>query len=239
MRPKSRRNYFKENENLRSSMPDLINKSYYEYFSEDPEHPNESLIQKINRKLLEYKEIKYLSRKTHIPPIYYAIVLIFCLLFIVIGFFDDYLTIFIATAYPLYASFKTLQYRAGYKLPDGKLYTEEDGQNDITQWLTYWVVYSFFINIECLFGNLLRKIPLYFFMKVTFLLMCFLPQYQLASIIYNHLIRTVFLRYEDKIREQSIKIVKTITEEELEGKKVKENHRYADNEMNEEGEKIE
>ena len=28
------------------------------------------------------------------------------------------------------------------------IYTAEDKQNDITQWLSYWVVYAIFVNVE-------------------------------------------------------------------------------------------
>ena len=181
--------YWSKTKNLRNSMPNFITNNVFGPL-EDPEFPKESLSEQINRKLLRYKELKAVYNKTGIQPCYLVYILIIFLIFIFIGFFDKYLTIFIATSYPLYISLKTLQHRVGEEKPDGGTYTEEEKKHDITQWLTYWVVYSLFINFEGMFGFLLKYIPFYFFIKVIFLLLCFLPQYQLAGWIYSNCLST-------------------------------------------------
>jgi hypothetical protein len=97
-------------------MPNLIRpKIFTEYFSEE----NESL----NDKLLNYKELKMLYKKTGIKPIYFFYGLGVCMILILIGYFESYLSLLIATLYPLYISIKTIQ--NGVK-------------DDIKQWLTYW-----------------------------------------------------------------------------------------------------
>ena len=160
---------------------------------------------------MKYKEFKTLYKKTHIRPVYFFYILVICLLFIVVGFFDKYLTILIATVYPLYISLKTLQSKIGEEKADGGIYDEEDKKKDVTQWLSYWVVYSVFINFESIFGFVLKYIPFYFFIKVIFLLFCFLPQYQLAWWLYDHCIRTLFNKYESHIINFSNKIYRSIT----------------------------
>lgn len=202
--------YWSKTKNLRNSMPNFITNNVFGPL-EDPEFPKESLSEQINRKLLRYKELKAVYNKTGIQPCYLVYILIIFLIFIFIGFFDKYLTIFIATSYPLYISLKTLQHRVGEEKPDGGTYTEEEKKHDITQWLTYWVVYSLFINFEGMFGFLLKYIPFYFFIKVIFLLLCFLPQYQLAGWIYSNCLSSLFKKYETHIINISNKIVRKLT----------------------------
>ena len=173
-------NYWKKTENLRSSMPDFFINNVFAPLDDEPNTPKKSLSEQINDRLMKYKEFKTLYKKTHIRPVYFFYILVVCLLFIVVGFFDKYLTILIATVYPLYISLKTLQSKIGEEKADGGIYDEEDKKKDVTQWLSYWVVYSLFINFESIFGFVLKYIPFYFFIKVIFLLFCFLPQYQLA-----------------------------------------------------------
>ena len=149
---------------------------------------------------------------THIEGFYYAILIFIALGFIFVGYFDSSLTIIIATFYPLYMSFKTLQFRIGEEKEDGGIYDEEDEKQNTIQWLIYWVFYSVFINLEGFFGSLLKKVPFYFFFKVVFLLMCFLPQYQLANVIYTKYIRVWFIKYENIIVDYFKKIAEKFTE---------------------------
>lgn len=107
----------------------------------DPEYPDDNIFDKINRKLLNYKEIKILYEKTNIKPVYYFIVLLICLIFIFIGFFHHFLTILIAKASPLYLSYKTLQNHINDN--DKRNENENDDKDneeyikDMTNWLTY------------------------------------------------------------------------------------------------------
>ena len=184
----------------------------------DPKYPNDTIHRKINRKLLKYKELKFLYEKTGIYPVFFLYILLICLIFIFIGFFDRILTIIIATAYPLYISYKTLQNHINDNSNDNEENEENENEdeniNDMIQWLSYWVVYSFFINIESIFKRILIYIPFYFFIKVIFLLFCFLPQYQLSGWIYNNFIRVLFIKYEQNILNMSNQLIKTLTHSE-------------------------
>ena len=201
--------YWLKTKGLRNSMPNFFTDNVFGPLEdEDPTKPKKSLSEQINDRLMKYKEFKAVYKKTGIRPVYFMYVLIICLLFIVIGFFDKYLTILIATVYPLYISLKTLQYKIGEEKQDGGVYSEQDKKKDVTQWLSYWVVYAFFINFEGLFGYFLKYIPFYFFIKVIFLLFCFLPQYQLAWWIYDNCIRKLFQKYETHIISFSNRIYK-------------------------------
>ena len=186
----------------------------------DLKYPNDTIHRKINRKLLKYKEIKILYDKSGIHPIYFLYILLICLIFIFIGFFDNILTIIIGTAYPLYISYKTLQNYINDIDEDEEedVENEDENINDMIQWLSYWVVYSFFINIESIFKRFLMYIPFYFFIKVIFLLFCFLPQYQLSGWIYNNCIRVLFIKYEKNILNMSNQLIKTFTHSENDDK---------------------
>lgn len=103
--------------------------------------------------------------------------------------------------YPLYESFQSLKRKP---LP-GEV-DEED-----SQWLTYWVVYSAFTLLES-FSNFLELwIPFYHLVKVAFLLWCFLPQTRGALYIYHHAIEPVLVRYESSIDAGRSKVKKSVT----------------------------
>ncbi len=193
----------------RSSMPEIPTAFILD---EEEENKEISFKQKINRKMNKYKEIKAFCKFTHIEPFYYLIILSVLLVFVIVGFFDNYITILLATFYPLYMSFKALKFRIGEEKPDGSIYDDEDEKNDIIRWLCYWICYSVLINLESIFRSLLKKVPLYFFFKIVFLFLCFLPQYQLSSLVYNKYVKRFFVKYEKKIVDVSSKIVRKFTE---------------------------
>lgn len=180
----------KVEEELRTSMPNLLRPRnvFQELFQEEIS---------LNDRLMKYKEIKMIYKKTGIKPVYFFWILIVCLIFILLGYFESTLTYLIATLYPLYISIKTLQ---------------NGDREDIKQWLTYWIVYALFINIESVFGFLLQYIMFYSFIKIIFLLILFLPQYNGALWIYEKILKDLFVKYESSIYEFSINVVKKITE---------------------------
>ena len=205
--------YWDKTEGLRKSMPNFFKQSMFG-MSNEPSEQNLSISERINKAFLKYKEFRYLHKKFKIQPAYLIYVLIICFLFIVIGFFDKYLTILIGTCYPLYVSLKTLTLKIGEEKPDGQgYYTEEDQKKDAIQWLSYWVVYSLFINFECVFGKMLKYIKFYFPIKVVFLIFCYLPQFRLSGWIYTHVISKIFLKYEKLIVDFLNKVIKHITED--------------------------
>jgi len=86
--------------------------------------------------------------------------------------------------YPFYASFKALDAKS----------TESTAQ-----WLTYWSVLSLLILFETFFGWLLQRVPLYYTMKLAFVLWLQLPQFKGAMTIYWKVLQPELKKHEDKI----------------------------------------
>ena len=182
----------KKTEELRSSQPDIkVGDEYRDKFFKEEKL---SIIEKINMKLGKNRTIVKICNKLKIEPIYLALIFIVPILILLLTFFS-FTTRMITTLYPLYMSFKTLQYEVNKSKKDGKLYKQEDEDNDTTQWLSYWLLYSFVMNSELLLGSLVDSIPLYKFLKFLFLLSCFLPQIKLSVIIYKYFTSKLYSLY--------------------------------------------
>nr|CTP81468.1 Bm5516 [Brugia malayi] len=76
----------------------------------------------------------------------------------------------IGFGYPAYASVKAIR-------------TEQ--KDDDTQWLIYWTVFAFYSLIDFFAEAIMRVVPLYWIVKVIFLLYLSLPQTYGAQIIYE------------------------------------------------------
>ena len=176
--------YWEKTKKVRQSMPEIIPEFSKEFLELEE---GETYIDKINKKLLQYQEIKYVHKKTKIKPFYYLILFILALSFILVGYFDKYLTLILATLYPLFMTFKALQY-----------YDEFDNKSkiEVVHWLKYWIFYCVFLNFESLFGYLFRRV--YFFFKIIFLINCFPINSKLTIWIYNTCLEIV-IKYEKKI----------------------------------------
>ena len=133
-----RNSYWDTFEVLRGSLPNLIrpkinikerrkdSNNESENSKDDQQEVSDlSLTQRINLNLLKYKEIKLFCDKTGVQPAILVYILIVCLVFILVGYLQSYLTVLIATLYPMYISIKTLQ-------------NSESTKENVTQWLTYW-----------------------------------------------------------------------------------------------------
>lgn len=81
--------------------------------------------------------------------------------------------------YPAYMSFKSM----------------DSGSKDDTQWLTYWVVFSFFSIFENLFGFLVALIPFYYFIKVGAIVWMYHPSTMGAKVVYEQGLRPLLLPY--------------------------------------------
>merc|ERR1712146_531222 len=68
---------------------------------------------------------------------------------------------------------------------------ESKEKDDDTQWLTYWVVYSFFSLLENFISFLLNWIPFYFAFKLAFLVYLFHPKYTGAKTIYDNFLKNL------------------------------------------------
>ncbi|PRP78442.1 snoRNP pseudouridylase box H/ACA snoRNP complex protein Gar1 [Planoprotostelium fungivorum] len=109
------------------------------------------------------------------------------------GSMGGYISSFIANtagmAYPVYASFKAI---------------ESTETTDDTQWLTYWVVFSkslirFFTLLESVSDRIAFWFPFYYELKLIALVALQLPQFRLASVLYENYIRPFFKKHEAEI----------------------------------------
>mmetsp|Transcript_2523 Transcript_2523/g.3320 ORF Transcript_2523/g.3320 Transcript_2523/m.3320 type:complete len:167 (+) Transcript_2523:117-617(+) len=83
--------------------------------------------------------------------------------------------------YPAYMSFKAID--------SGKA-------TDDTQWLTYWVVFSFLSIAEGLSGGLLMSwIPFYYGLKSVFFIWLYHPRYLGAGLVYTQALRPLIAPY--------------------------------------------
>ena len=195
---KSNLNKYWEKSELRESMPQIISKEYIKDFLDLEE--GESYIGKINKKLLEYEEIKYLCRKTKIKPFYYLLIIGIALCFILVGYFDKYLTLILATIYPLFMTFKTLQN-----------FDEKNKQvrEEAIHWLKYWIFYCVLLNFEYLLRIIFRRF--YFFCKILFLFNCFPVNSRLTIYIYSTCL-SIVRKYEPVIVEFCKNVFEHLTE---------------------------
>jgi len=87
----------------------------------------------------------------------------------------------------LYPAYATLGYLEGVKF----------GKEDA--WLMYWVLLGSILMLESLLFWLIPTIPLYYPIKITFLLWCMLPQYNGSLIVYTHAVKAFVTRNESPI----------------------------------------
>eukprot|EP00116_Pleurobrachia_bachei_P011953 sb/3472215/ len=96
----------------------------------------------------------------------------FTAVWLAIGYGSPFLCDFIGFIFPAYLSFKAV---------------ESADTRDDTQWLTYWIVYSYFGILEFFSDYILFWIPFYSLIKCCFLL--WMVNYNGASLIYTRFIR--------------------------------------------------
>lgn len=131
------------------------------------------------------KPLKNLSEKIGIKvSLIMGILCSLLLLFVLLEWGSFIITSLVGFLYPAYMSFKAIE-------------TAETG--DDTQWLTYWVVYSFFTVFNDIVIYFFGFIPFYYIFKVAFYIWMFHPRTRGAQILYNKAIKPVLLRYEGKV----------------------------------------
>ena len=189
------------NPDLKSSSPDI--KLADEFVKKYIDEEDISLIEKINKQLKKNRRFYKICIKLHIQPFYLLLILLTPVLILLLTFFS-FTTKIITTFYPLYMSMKTLQYQVNKRTEDGRLYRQVDEDNDTTKWLSYWLLYSFIINTECLLQSLVDKIALYKLIKFLILLSCFIPQIEFNVIIYNYFTRKIFILYGEKFEQMKL-----------------------------------
>ena len=89
-----------------------------------------------------------------------------------------------AFLYPAYQSFKAVR---------------ENNPEKHAQWLTYWIVNSWFTVFELFGDSLLSWIPFYHELKVALLIWLVTPRFNGAEKIYKQVIHPYLVRYETDI----------------------------------------
>ena len=187
---------------------DSMKKIYPEFFQEfriikeKEEQTRElSFYEKVNAKFLEYKEIQKIYVLTGIPPFYFLAIIITCLFIILINLFNKNLSLSLATVYPLFMTFKALQYYDKY---------DTNSKEEVVHWLKYWIFYSFLLNFESWFSQFLKQF--YMFCKFILLLNCFPIKSSLLEWIYT-IIFNFFCKYEKIIEIYASKVYQHLLEE--------------------------
>ena len=181
---------FENAKKMRGSQPEMKKKRKFteKYMKED------TLVQKINKTLSEYKIVNKVCNKFNIAPIY---ILLVCLIPVIIMLFKHFTvtTTMIALIYPLYKSFKTLQKKSNKS-------SSEDVET--TRWLSYWLIYAFINNSECIFWKFFEKIKIYNLIKFIFLILCFSPKINLSVYIYNFFTSKIYDKYGEKFEKNTV-----------------------------------
>ncbi|KAK2590927.1 ER membrane protein DP1/Yop1 [Conoideocrella luteorostrata] len=134
----------------------------------------------LDKELSKYPALNNLERQAGVPKAYAVIgvgALYFFLIIFNLG--GQLLTNFAGFVIPGYYSLNAL------------FTTTKD---DDTQWLTYWVVFSFFTVVESFF-NIVYWFPFYFVFKFVFLLWLSLPMFRGAEIIFRSFMVPTLSRY--------------------------------------------
>uniref|UniRef100_A0A915PML8 Receptor expression-enhancing protein n=1 Tax=Setaria digitata TaxID=48799 RepID=A0A915PML8_9BILA len=117
------------------------------------------------------KVLSLLEAKTQLPreQLAYGLMSLVAV-YLIIGSLAQLVCNLIGFGYPAYASVKAIR-------------TEQ--KDDDTQWLIYWTVFAFYSLIDFFAEAIMHVIPLYWIIKVVFLLYLYLPQTYGAQVIYE------------------------------------------------------
>ena len=137
--------------------------------------------------------LKLIEKKTGQNPKIILGILAASLIFVVIGYLEKYITCIVGIVLPTYWSIKAIESNEG---------------DDDKQWLTYWAVYAVFDFLDLFAGFILKIIPFYYILKLIFLIWCFMPNTQGALIVYNHIIKKFFIKYENNLDQLVNKVMK-------------------------------
>jgi receptor expression-enhancing protein 5/6 len=126
--------------------------------------------------------IKALSAKVGVRSAYLVAGLLFVALFLVCSdLFGRLICDLLGIIYPGYLSFKAIE----SKTPD-----------DDKQWLTYWVIFAAQKLLETITDIFLFWIPMYYPIKLIFLIWLAYPDTKGATKIYDSIVRPLLLKHE-------------------------------------------
>jgi len=128
------------------------------------------------------EQFKKLEEKTGYSKVYFfsgAVVATVFLVWLIGGF--KLITDLIGFVYPAYMSFQSMEATKG-GMSEGS-----------TQWLTYWVVFSFITLVEGVIPGIANWIPMYYYNKAGLVIWLYHPQSNGAEVVYNHVVRKYIL----------------------------------------------
>eukprot|EP01038_Epipyxis_sp_PR26KG_P011160 gene11160-14974_t len=146
-------------------------------------------LNKIRTELLKYPLTKKYSllieEKSKVNAEYFVVGLgVVLAAFLFMGFAAGFITNLVGFLYPMYCTIKAIETKR----------TDDD-----IQWLVYWVVFGLFHVVENFVDYILYWFPIFYPIKVVFLVWLMLPQYNGAKMIYDAAIRPLFLKHENTI----------------------------------------
>lgn len=128
---------------------------------------------------IPYSFIQEIQKKSDIPAAYLIFTLIFASVLVSSGYFAQSLTSIIIFVLPVYWTLKAVEMRL---------------KNEDKQWMTYWLIWTFFYFLDSIFSNFLKKIPNFYLIKLLFFIWLFLPSTMGAQYLYYNL----FSSYSEK-----------------------------------------
>mmetsp|Transcript_10558 Transcript_10558/g.29599 ORF Transcript_10558/g.29599 Transcript_10558/m.29599 type:complete len:202 (+) Transcript_10558:118-723(+) len=131
------------------------------------------------------KQFQQLAQKPQVKKAHILLGLIAFIFFLVLlNVWAAGFTTFVGFLYPAYWSIRALQTR--------------DSKDD-SQWLTYWVVFSFLIVIENAMGDWMEGVPLYYPAKFILIVWLMYPGTRGAEFVFHNVIKAIpFLHFEEK-----------------------------------------
>mmetsp|Transcript_21971 Transcript_21971/g.47720 ORF Transcript_21971/g.47720 Transcript_21971/m.47720 type:complete len:197 (+) Transcript_21971:121-711(+) len=148
----------------------------------------------LRSKLDDIPALQRLEAQYNVPKEYISLAGAATLLIVIfLGLDAGTLCSIVGFLYPAFKSLQALEHRAS---------------SEVTQWLIYWVVYSFFSIIEVFIDALLYWIPFYYAFKIAFLLWAMLPQTRGAKFLYDSFLKDFLKSNESKI-DAALKDAKT------------------------------
>ena len=128
------------------------------------------------------EQFKKLEEKTGYSKVYFFAGAVLTTIFTVwlIGG-SKLITDLLGFVYPAYMSFQSMEASKG-GVSDGS-----------TQWLTYWVVFSFITLLESVIPAIANWIPMYYYNKAGLVIWLYHPQSNGAEVVYNQLVRKYIL----------------------------------------------
>ena len=128
-----------------------------------------------------------IHQKTGLKPVHvFGIFIGILFLFVFSGYASVFFAGLVGLVYPIWKSFRAL---------------ETESLDDDKQWLTYWTVYGIFVIFDDYSEFILQHFPYYYPFKLVFLVWLFSPTTKGAIVMYNSIVKPLFVRYSAKIDE--------------------------------------